>query len=282
VGHALNALRAVTPLGDQVAMEIAVENLESRDPQQRANAIETVEAVGEPGVVRPLLAVWETSPDRADHWSAIEQLLADDDPWVRACAAFVAGGSSDGRLRPAVADLATADPDTLVREVAGRTLKGGMAVETLATLSLMDRIVALRKVPLFRELSPDDLRHVAETAAEHLYPDGSVLAEQGDPGDAMHVVVTGEVRVLMGEKAAGAVEVARRGPGYIVGEMAILSEEPRMASLVASGDVRTLSIDRPRFRRIVQERPDMALAVMRELCSRLREAHALGTPSTTG
>jgi CRP-like cAMP-binding protein len=56
--------------------------------------------------------------------------------------------------------------------------------------------------------------------------------------------------------------------------MAIVSEEPRMASLLADGDVRTLSIDRARFQRILKERPDAGLAVMRVLCERLRESHA--------
>jgi CRP-like cAMP-binding protein len=137
----------------------------------------------------------------------------------------------------------------------------------------MERILALRKVPLFRQLSPVDLKHVADAATEHVYEDGTVIAEQGDPGDAMHVVVTGEVRVLLGQPGDRDVEVARRGVGYIVGEMAILSQEPRMASLVASGEVRTLSIDRRRFERILRERPDVSLAVMRELCFRLQAAY---------
>jgi CRP/FNR family transcriptional regulator, cyclic AMP receptor protein len=144
-------------------------------------------------------------------------------------------------------------------------------VETVSTLSLMDRVLALQQVPLFRELSPADLKHVAETVTENAFVDGTGMAEQGDPGDAMHGVVSGEVQVLMGDRAT---EVARRGPGYIVGEMAIVGEQPRMASLVASGAVRTLSIDRHRFQRILRERPDAALAVLRELAARLREAHS--------
>ena len=145
-------------------------------------------------------------------------------------------------------------------------------METVSTLSLMDRVMALQKVPLFRTLSPEDLKHVAESLTENVYVDGTVIARQDDPGDAMHVVVSGDVRVLRGDEQP--VEVARRGPGYIVGEMSILAEQPRMADLVADGDVRTLSIGRQRFQRILRERPDAALAVMRELCFRLVEAHA--------
>ena len=82
-------------------------------------------------------------------------------------------------------------------------------------------------------------------------------------------MVSGAIRVMVDEKA-GPVEIARRMPGEYVGEMAIVSEEPRMAPLVASGAVRTLTIDHERFERIVLERPQVSLAVMRELCDRLR------------
>jgi CRP-like cAMP-binding protein len=123
-------------------------------------------------------------------------------------------------------------------------------------------------------LTPVDLKHVAASATEHLYPDREVIAEQGEVGDEMHIVVSGEIRVLLGSEREPPVEVAKRRPGDCVGEMAIVSEEPRMASLVAEGDVRTLSIDRHRFQRILKERPEASLAVMRVLCERLRESHA--------
>jgi CRP-like cAMP-binding protein len=179
----------------------------------------------------------------------------------------------DPRLREALWTAANSDTDTLVREAASRTLEGDVALETVPTLPVMERIVALRRVPLFRQLTSVDLKHVADAATEHVYEDGTIIAEQGEPGDAMHVVVTGDIRVLLGRAGDRPVEVARRGPGYIVGEMAILSREPRMASLVASDEVRTLSIDRSRFERILRERPDVSLAVMRELCLRLQAAY---------
>jgi CRP/FNR family cyclic AMP-dependent transcriptional regulator len=133
----------------------------------------------------------------------------------------------------------------------------------------MDRVLFLRGVPLFAELDPGDLKHVAESATEAAFPDGETIAEQGEAGDEMHIVVSGDIRVV-----AGGHEIARRRPGDYVGEMAILSEAPRMAALVAAGEVRTLSIDRRRFQRIVEDRPQVSLAVMRVLCDRLRESHA--------
>jgi len=271
--HGVNAFRAMPR--DASGVQLAIENLTSHDPRQRANALETLEALGEPEIVRPLLAVWEASPERsADPSTVLLELLADEDPWLRACAAFAATGVPDQRVGHVLEGMARADPDAIVRQAAKSALKGDRVVETLPKLPVMERVLFLRKVRLFGELTPVDLKHVAASSTEHLYPDREVIAEQGELGDEMHIVVSGEIRVLLGGTRGSKVEVAKRRPGDCVGEMAIVSEEPRMASLVAEGDVRTLSIDRQRFQRILKERPEASLAVMRVLCERLRESHA--------
>jgi HEAT repeat protein len=274
--HAQHAVHAPAPLNDLEALELALPDLTRRDPNQRAIAIETVETLSDPAFVRPLLSIWEPQvagrPAGTDVWRA---LIQDEDDWIRACAAFAAPAFGDVDLQRSLRDLAETDQDATVREVASLALERGPSVRTTSTLQLMDRVVALGQVPLFRELSPADLRHVAESMSENAYVDGTVIAEQGDPGDVMHVVVSGEIRALSGD---GSTELARRGPGYIVGEMAVLGEQPRMANLVAVGEVKSLSIDRKRFQRILRERPDAALAVMRELCARLTEAHGTSRP----
>lgn len=277
LGHALAGLRAVSGLADPAAMRLAIENLASGDPGQRANAFETLDVLGDRSVVRPLLAVWEgDSGARPDVDGALLELLADPDPWLRACAAFAATHVGHPGVRGALQRLARSDADTLVRETAGRAMEGATVVEALPSLSLMERVVFLRRVPLFAELSPADLKHVAEVVSEHAYPGGEVIAEQGEPGEELYIVVDGEISVMVTQDGGRAVEVARRGVGDYVGEMSVISREPRMASLLCAGDVRTLAIDRKRFERILRERPDASLAMMRVLSSRLRESHGVG------
>ena len=152
-------------------------------------------------------------------------------------------------------------------------------MKTLDTLPLMKRVLFLRKVPLFAELTPSDLNSVAKAAEENLYPSGELIAAQGEPGGEMHVVVSGLIEVGVAD-SDDRLELARRGPGEVVGEMSVITEKPRMASLVAVGDVRTLSIDRARFERILAERPEVSLAVMRQLCARL-EQQSLGSFSSS-
>jgi NTE family protein len=147
-------------------------------------------------------------------------------------------------------------------------------METVPSLSLMERVVFLLRAPLFANLTPPDLERVAGIATERVHADGETIAEQGEPGDEMFIVVAGEISVVVRGDGSPPVEVARRGVEESVGEMAVVSHAPRMASLVAAGDVRLLAIDRRRFERILRDRPEVALAVMGVLCTRLRESHA--------
>jgi HEAT repeat protein len=282
VRHATHALRVVGLLGERGAMALALDNLKSRDPNQRANALETLEAVGQPDIVRPLLKIWEnaeSAPAPADGlWIVV---LQDGDAWLRACAAYAARHHLQPQLQPLLAQLSQSDPDPLVRETAYVTLAaltGEHPMDTAATLSLMDRILFLRRVPLFADLPPSDLKQVAAIAAESFCPNGELFAEQGETGKEMYIIVSGEVRVLTAGGDGATVEVARRRPGEYVGEMALLSQEPRMASLAAAGDVRLLCIDQKSFESLLRERPEISLAVMRVLCARLKELSALARP----
>lgn len=269
--HGRRALRAASAMRGSAAVRLAIENLDSRDLEQRANAVEMIEASA---LVEPqLLAIWEpVAGDRGDR-EALATLMADDDPWVRACAALAASNGDDPSAIAALERLAS-DPDPLVRETAARAIRRDVgAMETVPTIALMDRILCLRGVPLFAELPPEDLKHIAEAATEEQHADGTVLAEQGELGEELYVVTAGEVevRVARGDRV---VVAARRRPGEYAGEMSLISGEPRMATLVAAGDVRVLTLDRKRFERIMAERPTVGLAVMRELCNRLRQASA--------
>jgi HEAT repeat protein len=273
--HGLNALHAVGLLRERDTVAVAMEGLRSRDAARRANALETLDTIGEPAIIKPLLRVWESGEPAASGDGAISKhlprLLEDPDAWIRACAVLVARNSlsaeADHPLRVTLVRLAETDLDASVRATATLALNGDSLMDTLPTLSLMERILFLRRVPLFTDLSPADLKQVAGIASEQFFTNGDVIAEQGEPGEEMYIIVAGEVSVQMEEA-----EKARRKPGDVVGEMAIISQEPRIASLIAVGDVRTLCISRQQFEGLLRERPETSLAVMRVLCQRLKEA----------
>ncbi len=274
---AFNALRAIGALHDSEAVAVAIDSLKSTDPVQRANAVETLDSIEERDIVRPVLPLWETVDEGAVAYShlppeqALRQTLEDADPWLRACAAMIADRVNNPEIQSQLADLARSDPDPIVRETAAAALDGGKPMQTLRTLSLMEQILFLQRVPLFSDLPPSELKQVATIADEHLFVDGEIIAEQNEPGDEMYIIVSGHVRVLVDRDDEQDIELARRESGQYVGEMAVISRQPRMARLVAEGDVRALCIGQKQFEGILRERPETSLAVMRVLCDRLRE-----------
>jgi HEAT repeat protein len=272
----INALRALGLMTQREAIAAAIENLRSRQASQRANALETLEALGEREIIQPLLSVWESGeaapPLLPKGW--LHDLLDDPDPWLRACAILVSARVEKTGQDEKISQLSRTEEDEFVRALAVNVLTGGAAVDTLATLSTMERIMFLRRVPLFAELSPADLKQVAAIAREVLFTDGQVMARQHELGTEMFLIISGEVRVLMEtEGQKGARQVARRGRGECVGEMSIISQEPRIATLVADGQVRTLCISQKQFEGILRERPETGLALLRTLCQRLKEAN---------
>jgi len=95
-----------------------------------------------------------------------------------------------------------------------------------------------------------------------------VISSEGEIGDELHLVLAGTVAVTRGGTGSAS-KVAQRGPGEVVGEMSIITRKPRVASLIAEGDVRTIRIGRQEFESMIRERPDVSLAMMRVLAERL-------------
>ena len=270
--HGIHALRLLGTLADRDAFEAAIDSLGSADKGQGANAVELLDSVTDRHMVRPLLRLWEPGADGEpirDTGPLLES-LRDTDSWVRACAALAARGVAGGEVAAELENLARNDPDETVREAATNALAGEAPTQDSAPLSTMERILFLKRIPLFADLPSSELKQVAAITYERLFHDDELLAEQGEPGDELYIVVTGEVRVLS-DDGDGITELSRCKPGEYVGEMAIISRAPRVARLAALGEVRALCIGQEQFEAILRERPETSMVVMRVLCERLRE-----------
>ena len=180
-------------------------------------------------------------------------------------------------LVPNLKVMQRADRDPLARGAAHEALirldgeeEEVVPMETLQTVSSLERIILLREVPLFAELSPDDLKEIADVAREQLYPDDAVLFREGEEGDELYVLASGQVRVTKGSNGIEKI-VARRGVGEFLGEMAIFESARRSATVRAEGEVRALVIDANAFKSILRDRPEVSLTVLRVLSRRLRE-----------
>jgi ATP-binding cassette subfamily B protein len=133
----------------------------------------------------------------------------------------------------------------------------------------MDRILALRQVPLFGNLAPEDLQRIAEIASERIVQAGDYVCREDEIGDELFVIVEGQVRVT---KHSNGTERTLRilQAGEHVGELAILREQPRSASVSAEGgSIRVLVIRGDALKAILHERPEVALAMLASLAERL-------------
>jgi len=133
-------------------------------------------------------------------------------------------------------------------------------------LTTVEKVLFLKSIDLFRALPAEELAQIAEIAEEQEFVAGDPIFGEGEPGDALYLVVEGQVRVHKSSKL-----LATLGVRDVVGEMAVLDGEPRSASVTTVSDAALLKIGRDDFRDILSERPEIAMGVIKVLSRRLRE-----------
>ena len=131
---------------------------------------------------------------------------------------------------------------------------------------------ALRKVPMFAKMDPSKLRLLAFTSQLLAFDDDEILFNQGDPSDSTYVVLDGDMEVLVG--SGDEIDVAGvLGINELVGEMGVLANAPRSATIRARGQVLALRIEAELFLELLVENPGVALDVMRQLSIKLARSH---------
>jgi CRP-like cAMP-binding protein len=127
----------------------------------------------------------------------------------------------------------------------------------------------LAGVPLFADLNRRHLNKVAAIGRIRRFHAGSAIVRAGDAGDALYVVLDGEVSV----RRPGLAELSL-GMGSFFGEMAVLDSAARSATVVANGPVVCLAIGQTRFLKLLQAEPAIAIALLKEMATRLRQVQA--------
>ena len=133
---------------------------------------------------------------------------------------------------------------------------------------LQQDVDLLRNVPLFRNLDAAKLKLLAFTSERLTYAAGDSLFSQGDSGDTAYVIVEGEADIII-ETPSGPIIVATVKQNDWVGEIAILCDVPRTATITAKSKLTTLRISKDIFFQLIMQFPQMSVEVMRELAFRL-------------
>lgn len=149
-------------------------------------------------------------------------------------------------------------------------------------MSLNEEVELLRRIPLFANIEPSKLKLLAFASERLTFTAGQELFHQGDIGDAAYIVIDGEADILV-DGPSGEIQVATLGKNELIGEIAILIDVPRTATVRAASELITLAISKDLFFRMVTEFPEMAVEIMRELAHRLEQTtHQLGEARAAG
>ena len=140
-------------------------------------------------------------------------------------------------------------------------------------MNLNEEVEILKGVPIFAKIEPAKLKLIAFTGERMTFSAGQELFHQGDQGDAMYVILGGIADVLIDNDKGGQITVAEMKRNNFVGDMAILCDVPRTATIKARESLTTLRISKDMFYRLVAEVPQMAIEVMRELAHRLEDTN---------
>lgn len=135
-------------------------------------------------------------------------------------------------------------------------------------MNLNDEVEALKRIKLFQTVEPSRLKLLAFASERAAFEAGKTLFVEGDSGDAAYLILEGAADVIV-NSPKGPITVATLGKDDFVGEIAILCDVPRTATVRAASRLETLRIKKDVFLQLMRDLPAMALEIMRELAERL-------------
>ena len=135
-------------------------------------------------------------------------------------------------------------------------------------MSLNEEIMALRNIPMFAHMEMTQIKLLAFTSQRITFEPGQNIFESGDRGDAAYIIISGNADVLV-EPGGTELVVATVGRNELIGEIAILCDVPRTATVRAKTELCTLRVPKDLFLRMAKDFPDMAVQIMSDLANRL-------------
>jgi CRP-like cAMP-binding protein len=128
---------------------------------------------------------------------------------------------------------------------------------------------------LFEGLSEDSRRDLIAATARRTYDFGEILFRRGDPGDELHLIISGQLKIFIEADEEDEVVIAIVGPGDFVGELSLLDGRPRSASVESLEPVETVVVPRQAFLTALRANPAVMETLVMALATRLRETNAL-------
>ncbi len=139
-------------------------------------------------------------------------------------------------------------------------------------MDLAEETDLLRKIPMFAKMETSKLKLLAFASEIVAFDDGDVVFHSGDSADYAYVIMEGSVDIIT-ETDSGPVVTVTLSQNQLIGELGILNNTPRIATLIASGNLRAMKITAEMFFRILRENAEVSLDVIRILSNKLARSH---------
>ena len=277
------AVSLLGQLGDVDVVTDLVDRMNDDSPGARDNAIELLENIGNQSLLEPLLPLLTDDDEerligaqRLSGWDratldlerALGWVVESPDPWTQLAGAWASHSLGHAHLLRRLAPEA-AEP---VKEIANLPATATQTATGQQPLTNMEKITFLKGSPFFAALPLEELYHIALSVQEESVHQGTTVIEQGSLGDKMYIVVGGSLEVRRFGDGAGdeGQRVAELAEKQVFGDMALLDDEPRSASVIALTEARLLSLQRGDLERILRRYSSIAFSMMRILSRRLR------------
>jgi hypothetical protein len=276
-------------------MPVILRALQTRDKRDVDNAIEALESTLHSGIRRILIPLLEQTPLETKlsvgqrrfaipvqalekPAGAFPRLLEDEDAVTRTlCLYAIADGCGDA-LPPEAVEKRARDADPLVRKAAqlalARLTRGAsLPVPEDGRVRLMEKVRRLRKIPMFANLTVRELMAIAAIAHETACARGHAVVREGEQGDALYLVLDGELRVIKAMGGPQQTTLAGIGANDFFGEMALFDREPRSATVTAESDALLLKIEDRAFAQLMRHYPTIPINICVVLSQRMRTLH---------
>jgi len=136
-----------------------------------------------------------------------------------------------------------------------------------------EKVAVLRELALFSTLSEEELAEVAEAAELARFGAGEVVFREGEASSGCYVIRSGHAAVVREHAAGRALTLARFGPGDMFGELAMVDDGVRSATVTALDELQTIAIRGEAMRRLLRQQPEIAVKMIAALAQRLRQAN---------
>ena len=266
------AFRILAVLEDPSVVKSVKQILDRGSNRDRADALEVLSNLGERETSDQFALLLEAGPFQdkllnaasfvlapQDLHEVLDQADLSEDRWLRLAAGPYISLRSSSRSEDDLEQNQQADnpqPDLQSRH----------------EVDLMQRLLALRKVPLFTELSLERLESIHQLMHESNYLAGECVVREGDIGDDLFILLEGELEIYKNHGTPDERLLNTLTPVAYMGEMAILDDSERSATAIASKDSRLLSLGGDTFKEIVLQTPEISFEIFKVLTARIRAA----------